>query len=345
MSDLPDIVLRATELEDSPRANAVRWAVGWTGAPTRHRSWPEADADWQARRYYREIVAEVDGVIAARVGLEAYRQPFAELIDLSVRPDYRRRGLGERLTRACEQEAAKRGFIALFLQTELDNHSSHRLYTSRGFVPTAHGNMLRMLKFLDFPLLAEFIRTHPLSQYSCVPTPGQERAWNLEWQAYVTEDTLRLCLEGGASQSDSNEIGPALSAFDWRVEQGKRGLRARLQSEAVRDIEPGHHIELTVTVRNYGKRVEKGVFQLLLPPGVRVSSPTTNTAQVLSWEIVPGEEITQPIVVQIEQTFDASVLWYLNYKSLPICVEIYWEDHRALLSTSLAMAVPAPHAG
>src|SRR5438046_2650683 len=85
-----EIRLRSAEPEDRPRAREVQWAVGWKEAPTEHRSWPEADADWQARHYYREIVAEVDGIIAARVGLEAYRQPFAELIDLCVRPEYRR---------------------------------------------------------------------------------------------------------------------------------------------------------------------------------------------------------------------------------------------------------------
>lgn len=337
-----EVVLRSAEPDDSARATAVRWSVGWAKAPHRHRVWPEADADWQTRHYYREIIAEVEGVLAARVGLEAYRQPFAELIDLSVRPDYRRRGLGEQLTKACQQAAAHRGFNFLFLQTEIDNYAAHHLYTSLDFVPTAHGKMLRMLKFLDYPLLAEFRRTHPLSQYSCTPVPDRDRAWNLEWNAYVTQDCLRLCLEGGASQSDSDGIGPALTAFDWRVEEGARGLAVQITSEDVRDLEPGHHVELTITAHNYGKRLESGVFQMVLPPGVHVSSPATNAEQAFLWEVAPGEAVTQPLVVQIEPTFDSSGLWYLNYGSLPVCVETYWEGHRALLSTSLHLAVPPP---
>ena len=110
MDRLPgDVVIRVAEPEDRPRANAVRWAVGWKGAPTQHGHWPEADADWQARNYFREVVAEVDGVIAARIGLEAYQPPFAQLVDLCVRPEYRRRGLGEQLTRACQEAATRRG--------------------------------------------------------------------------------------------------------------------------------------------------------------------------------------------------------------------------------------------
>src|SRR5690348_8591490 len=176
-SPTPEIVVRPSEPEDAARTHAVRWAVGWEEAPKRHRNWPEADADWQAGNYYREFVAEVDGVIAARVGLEAYRQPFAELIDLCVRPEYRRLGLGEMLTLACEREAARRGFRALFLQTEMDNGAAHRLYTGLDFVPTAYGTMLRMVKLIDCTLLSDFKRVHPLTRYTCAPAPGEARAW------------------------------------------------------------------------------------------------------------------------------------------------------------------------
>jgi ribosomal protein S18 acetylase RimI-like enzyme len=173
----PRIVLRTSGSEDRARALAVQWSVGWAEAPTRHRVLPEADADWQAQHYFKEIVAEVDGVIAARVGLEAFCPPFAELVNLSVRRDYRRMGLGQRLTRACREEAARRGFAFLFLQTEIDNIAAHRLYTGLGFVPTAHGKMLRLLQPLDYPLLTEFCLTHPLNQFACTPIPNTERAW------------------------------------------------------------------------------------------------------------------------------------------------------------------------
>ena len=337
-----EVVLRASEPEDKPGASSVRWSAGWIEPPKRHRMLPEADADWQARRYFREIVAEVDGVIAARVGLEAYRQPFAELIDLCVRPDYQRRGLGELLTRKCHEEAAQRGFSALFLQTELDNRAAHRLYTGMDFVPTAYGSMLRMIKFLDYPQIADFRRAHPLNQYWCTPIPDAPRAWNLEWHAYITEDYLRLRLEGGSSRSDSEGIGPALTGMEWSVGQGARGLNVRLKPEAVRDIEPGHFVALELTVQNTGKRMESGVWQMILPPGVEMNSPATNANKTFTWEVAPGEQITQPVVIQIEPTFDTSALWYLNYNSLSLSCETFWDGHRALLSASLPMAVPPP---
>src|SRR5579871_3029656 len=337
-----EIRMRTAEPEDRPRKRDVQWAVGWKDAPDAHRYWPEADADWQARHYFQEIVAEVDCVIAARIGLEAYRPPFAELVNLCVRPDSRRLGLGHMLTRAGQEEAARRGFRILFLQTEIDNLIAHRLYVGQDWVPTAHGKMLRMLKFLDYPLLTDFRNSHPLNQYQCTPVPNVQRAWNLEWHAYVTDDYLRLRLEGGASQSDSEGIGPALPACDWRIGQGARGLSLSLLREEVRDIEPGHHIAMEIVATNRGKRIESGVFQMILPPGLRVSSPTTNQTRAFLWQAAPNETVRQPVVIEVEPTFDAGLLWYLNYGSVPVSVEIYWEGHRTLLSASLPFAVPPP---
>lgn len=336
------VVIRVAEAEDRPRADAVRWSVGWEDAPKRHRHWPEADADWHARRYFREIIAEVDGVVAARVGLEAYRQPFAQLVDLSVRPSYRRLGLGERLTRACETEAARRGFRAVFLQTELDNSPAHRLYTRMGFVPTAYGKMLRMVKFLDYPLIDDFRRSYPLNQYWCTAVKDATRCWDLEWHAYITEDYLRLRLEGGSSQSDSEGMGPALTGLAWRVGQGARGLEVRLKPETVRDLEPGSYVDFAVTLTNTGRRQEAGAFQMILPHGVSLHSPATNQIRTFVWQAEPGETVAQEMVLRIDSTFDTSPLWYLNYGSLPLCMETYWEGHRALLSSSLHMAIPPP---
>ncbi len=337
-----EIRLRAAEPEDRSRAREVQWAVGWKEPPATHRTWPEADADWQARHYYREIVAEVDGIIAARVGLEAYRQPFAELIDLCVRPEYRRLGLGETVTRECERESARRGFRALFLQTEMDNSAAHHLYTGLGFVPTAYGTMLRMVKLIDCALLTDFRHVHPLNRYSCSKSPGEPNVWVMEWHAYITDNYLRLRLEGGASRSESDGIGPAISGCDWCTEQGERALDIRIMPEAARDIEPGHHLETTITLTNRGRRVETGVFQMILPPGVGIASPATNREKVFLWEAAPGETIVQPVVLHIEPSFDAGILYELNYGSVPVSTEVYWDRRRILLNTSLPFAIPAP---
>ena len=340
--DRSGVVIRPAEQDDYARARAVQWSAGWKDAPEFHRHWPPPDVDWVNRHYFREFVAEVDGVIAARIGLEAFCPPFAELVNLCVLPEYQRHGLGHLLTRAGQREAARMGFSALFLQTEIDNYGAHRLYKAQDWVPTSYGKMLRMVKLLDNQLLAGFKRTHPLYQYRCSPIDGAQRMWGMEWYAYVTEDSLRLTLEGGASRSDSDGIGPAISGCDWSVGQGARQLSIHLAKEVLLDVEPGHHIEMEIVATNAGTRAESGVFQMVLPEGVSISHPETNISRTFGWSAEPGETVRQPVVIQIEPQFDAGALWYLNYASVPICVETFWEGHRALLSTSLPMAVPRP---
>jgi ribosomal protein S18 acetylase RimI-like enzyme len=338
------IVIRPADHRDSFEARQVQWAVGWKDAPEQHRWWPAPDPDWAESHYFKEIVAEVDGVIAGRIGLEAYVPPFAELVNLCVRPDYRRLGLGEQLTQAGQREAARLGFSALFLQTEIDNTGAHRLYSAEGWVPTAHGKMLRMVKLIDYPLLVAFKRLHPLNQYQCRPISGagKSQVWNMEWHAYVTEDYLRLRLESGASQSDSDGKAPVISGCEWSIGEGERTLCFTLSSADMLDIEPGNFVELTLTAENRGRRAERGVFQAVLPPGVRISDPSYNTLRTFGWDLNPGESHQLQFTVQIEKSFDASTLWYLNYSSLPVSVEAYWHGHRALLSTALQMAAPPP---
>ena len=340
--DNAGVVIRPAEPDDYARARAIQWSAGWKDAPGAHRYWPAPDVEWISGHYFREFVAEVDGVVAARIGLEAYCPPFAELANLCVRPDYRRRGLGEMLTIAGQQEAARMGFPFLFLQTEMDNLGAQHLYASQDWVPTAYGKMLRMVKLLDYPLLARFKRDHPLYQYRCTPDAAAPRTWNMEWYAYITDDKLNLTLESGSSRSDSAGIAPALTGFDWNVGQGERRLVLKLQREQIADIEPGHHIEMEIVATNAGKRMECGVFQMVLPQGVRITSPATHVEQAFAWSLAPGETIRQPLVVQVEPQFDSAALWYLNYASVPVSVEAFWEGHRALLCTSLHMAAPVP---
>jgi len=341
------LVIRPAEPADQFNTRAVQWSVGWKEAPEHHRHWPAPDGDWIARHYFREFVAEIDGVVAGRIGLEAYCPPFAELVNLCVRPDFRRHGIGELLTRAGQRAAAQMGFPFLFLQTEMDNTGAHRLYTSQDWVPTAYGKMLRMVKLVDYPLLSSFKRTHALCQYSCTPEPGVERIWNMEWHAYVTEDYLRLRLESGASQSDSGGLAPAISGCEWSVGEGARSLSIQLEHEHIFDIEPGHHVGIDIHIRNQGKRVEEGACQLVLPPNIFAGGSLSGSISVsemrtLHWRLNPGESICLPVVIQIEPHFDAAVLWHLNYASVPVSVETFWEGHRALLSTCLPMAVPPP---
>jgi hypothetical protein len=137
-------------------------------------------------------------------------------------------------------------------------------------------------------------------------------------------------------------LGPALPSFDWKEATTGRHLVVEIESEKRKDIEVGDYAELKIRAENRGTRIETGIFKMLLPPNVRVSSPRANQNRVFDWSLAPGENLTQEVEIQIEPSFDSSPLWFLNYGSLPVCTETYWEGNRALLSTNLAMAIPPP---
>ena len=336
------VVVRVAGEEDRHKTDFVRWSVGWESAPTTHRIWPMADEEWLDGNYFCEFVAEVDGVVAGRVGLEAFYPPFAQMVDLAVRPDYRRRGIGKQLMRACFEAAGRRGFSALFLQTETDNLNAHQLYHSLGFVPTAYGRMLRMVKFLDYPLVNDFINAHPLAAYWCEPGEGPEREWTLQWKGYISDDYLRLAVTGGSCQSESDGMAPSLPHAEWYLQGGDHHLSMRIIGENVRDVEPGNHIEVRIVVQNLGEREEYGALQMCLPPGVSVRSPESHQERVFIWGAQPGTTFEQTVIVQIGHEFNSAVLRHLNYSCIPVGCEVYWENHRALLSSSLHMAAPLP---
>ena len=79
---------------------------------------------------------------------------------------------------------------------------------------------------------------------------------------------------------------------------------------------------------------------MVLPPGIKVAGPAANQEMAFLWQAAPGETISQPVLLQVEPTFDASVLHELNYGSVPVSVEVYWERRRVLLNASLPFAQP-----
>jgi GNAT superfamily N-acetyltransferase len=62
--------------------------------------------------------------------------PMAHLIAVYVTPDWRRRGVGEAVSRAVVEWARERGAGAVLLSVSDWNESARRVYESIGFVPT-----------------------------------------------------------------------------------------------------------------------------------------------------------------------------------------------------------------
>ena len=84
------------------------------------------------------LVAELDGQIGGFacvriVPCVLYAEPYAELTELYVEPEFRRRGVGRALIAYAEQLAHARGANDLLIMTGVDNAAAQALYRAAGY--------------------------------------------------------------------------------------------------------------------------------------------------------------------------------------------------------------------
>ncbi len=84
------------------------------------------------------LVAELDGQVGGFACLRVvpcvlYAAPYAELTELYVEPEFRRRGVGRALIAYAEQLAHVRGAHDLLIMTGVDNAAAQALYRVAGY--------------------------------------------------------------------------------------------------------------------------------------------------------------------------------------------------------------------
>lgn len=107
---------------------------------------PEA-ATWGAGKYAARVDGESGIVLVARETGQApslHRRtvgfivanvitPECEIENVVVAPEWRRKGLGQRLVSACLEAARTRNCTSIWLEARESNHAARRLYESCGF--------------------------------------------------------------------------------------------------------------------------------------------------------------------------------------------------------------------
>jgi [ribosomal protein S18]-alanine N-acetyltransferase len=127
---VPELTLSQMDIDDVPEVMAV----------DRHcfRS------PWSENAYQSELknsvafylVARCDGVLVGFGGAWLVMDE-AHVTTLGVHPEYRGRGIGERLFVAILAEAIRRGVQRASLEVRESNESARRLYEKYGFTPVA----------------------------------------------------------------------------------------------------------------------------------------------------------------------------------------------------------------
>ena len=83
----------------------------------------------------RLFLARVDGRLAGCVAIKPHGTQVCELKRFYVRPEFRGRGIGERLARRALDEARTIGYERVILDSHISMKSAHAIYRALGFRP------------------------------------------------------------------------------------------------------------------------------------------------------------------------------------------------------------------
>lgn len=288
-----------------------------TPVPQQAHTWPSAE-DLRAERSDDPLVAAVDGACAGRCFLEAEHYPFAELQNLVVAPQHRRRGVGGALVADAIRRASELGYLAIHLQVDKDNTAAHRLYTRHGFLPAQQGERLRMIRFLDYPALELFLSRHPLALLSS--TRHESGLWEMKWEDAVSGESVSILLSGGSCQGDSDGFGPGIGAFELRC--GETHIRADVSGPDV--VPRGPEFAIVLSIRNPGQSELQGSCRLLLNPGFAVGQGTNGSG---AFRVAAGASHSLELPVTITRAFDADFWKRSCFRSVPVCVEVSVGEH------------------
>jgi N-acetylglutamate synthase-like GNAT family acetyltransferase len=122
MSYQPDIVIQVSQPADVPQV--ARFLEPFVAAQQILRRTPQQIASL----FENGFLATVDGKLVGCAAVEVYSQKMAEIQCLAVDEEYRRRGVGSSLVRACIERARQRRVRELMAITAAD-----QLFQSCGF--------------------------------------------------------------------------------------------------------------------------------------------------------------------------------------------------------------------
>jgi ribosomal protein S18 acetylase RimI-like enzyme len=327
--------LRETDAFDH---DLVRRLAGITSSPIprRHMTLPSlALADGPLGG--DTLVACVDGLVVSRAVLEAVYPPYCELVNMGVRPDYRRRGVGTALVLEAQRRARATGFKYMALQTERDNERAYRFYESLGFLPAAEGEMRRMVALLDAPIVNLFRLRH--AGWEFTSQSDEElgaRWWRLEWRDGGQH--VALLMFGGSCQHDSDGLLPTVRALEVRDQGAHLSIRADAP-DTILTGEPGKYpppgagrAEVRITVRNLGETEFVGSVRAVLLPDLEV--PGCRGAELPELRVEPGDTGQAAFCIAVQPRFSRDAFRFTSYPSVPLTAEVCWAECSVLLSAA-----------
>ena len=296
----------------------------WLGVADRSFEWPQTGVTPEDFRDKEVIIAHIGGVVAGRAILDAAFYPLAELENLEVSPSFRSCGVGSAIVSHAIEAASRAGFLAIHVQTDKDNITAQRLYARHGFMPVTRGQMLRVWRFLNLPVLSQFLRDHPMALLDSRQVSDQEHI--LCWRDTGSEDELAVTIRGGSCQSDSNGLAPSVSSLQLR--SGSVRLVGVLDCDL--SVELGGTLSARVSLANEGENEFVGGLRFGLNQGFEITSDYPGGEQFV---IPPGVTAERSVTIGLGSDFPVAILGICAYPSVPISVDFLLGDNTFWLAT------------
>lgn len=120
------MIIRKMKLEDVPQVAAIErlcFSAPWNENMI-ISSWESRLSCW--------LIAEIDGCVAGYVGSEAVLDS-ADMMNIAVAPEYRKRGIAEALIKALVEHLQQRDILFLLLEVRVSNAPAIALYNKLCF--------------------------------------------------------------------------------------------------------------------------------------------------------------------------------------------------------------------
>lgn len=299
---------------------------------TRAHIWPDTGRTLENEREKETLLARVNGVVAGRAILEALSYPLAEIVNLEVAPQFRGRGIASRIVAEAARQAAGMGFLAIHLQTDLDNIAAHHLYARHGFLPATKGQMIRLVRFLNYPMLSQFLSDHPLAMFRSRTSGLSEKpSCELSWTNFTGDDNLAIGLSGGSCQADSDGFGPGVSSCELRI--GGNHLNVSLAGP--REVNRREVFTAKIAVENRGNVPIDGACRLLLNQGF---TPADSHRGGCKFQVGPGASEMVELPVKLAEGFTDELLVKTgSYPSVSVAAEVFVRESVLWLSWPLKL--------
>jgi GNAT superfamily N-acetyltransferase len=313
-----------------------RRLAGEADLPTKHGVWPALWPNPDDYLRHETLVAVQNGLIIGRAILEAHYLPCCEVVNLCVRPDCRNQGAGTALVSEAITRARGMGFKYMFVQEYPKDAQAHGIYMKAGFLTATKGQMQRLVRLLDVPVVSNFLALHPEAAFTSEPaTHLGDRWWQLCWRG--RESKVTLYLHGGSCQGDSDSYQPVVQAFN--LTEGRVSISADLEASE-QEMVPGETVnKLTMTVKNSAGPPFNGAVRAVLLPETEVAGEPEAPVRVA---VEAGGCQTVEIPVRLTAAFNRATAGFLSYRSVPLTLEVCWEGGSVLLSVAAKFAKQPP---